>query len=222
MAQRSLLLKLTPPKKKSRLDNCEKSSMTTPLNPKDTVAAPPARRVSKRLSAQNDQSDESIIDNFFAQRKAKHCKQQSLVVSLNKVRMQRDRVIQELLNASNSKTLKAMLKRTNTRIKSIKKKVGGAKTITAKHVCILYPLYDLLRTHISMHIRQVYEVLEKNFMNCPWPIPPSSVLMYLSLEEVPGVQTREERLRSVIAHDMKWRHASNWEFRPVRPYPVAT
>ena len=37
---------------------------------------------------------EQIIDDFFAQRKAKHDKQQSLVASLKKVRMQRDHVIQ--------------------------------------------------------------------------------------------------------------------------------
>lgn len=222
MAQRSLLVRLTPPNKKSRLEKCEKSGITPALNAKDAVAAQPFRRVSRRILAQSNQSNDQSVDKFFTQCKPKHGKQQRLIVSFNKVRMQRDRVIQEIHNASNSKRLMAMLKRANVQMNSFKKKVGRAESIKAKHVCIKSPLCGILHTHISMHTQQVYEILENNFVHCPWPIPPSSVLMYLALDEIPGNQTREARLRSIISNDMKWRHTSQWEFRPVRPYPAAT
>ena len=105
MAQRSLLVRLTPPKKKSFVGSREE----TPPNAKAAVAvAAPAQRVSKRLVAHKEQSDvvrKRIIDSFFAQRKSKHGKKQSPVITLNKVRMQRERVLQELQKKSNSKTL---------------------------------------------------------------------------------------------------------------------
>ena len=94
---------------------------------------------------------------------------------------------QELLSTSNSKILKVVLKRTNTRIKSLKKKVGRVKKIMS-NMCVFYILFMTycLHTRISIHTLHVYEVLEMSFINCPWPIPPSSVLMYLSIEKIPG------------------------------------
>ena len=121
MAQRSLLVRLTPPKKKPFVDGREE----TPLNAKKTVVVTAAaQRVSKRLVAHKEQSDvarKRIISSFFEQRKVKHGKKQSAVVTLNKVRMQRDRVLQELLESSNSKSLKRLLARTNSRVKTLKK-----------------------------------------------------------------------------------------------------
>ena len=99
MAQRSLLLRLTPPKTKVYLDKCEESDNTPSLNAKEYVVAP-SQRVSKRLVTRKDKDNcrkrksdvdrKRIIDNFFSKRKPKHDKHQSPVVSLNKVRMQRD------------------------------------------------------------------------------------------------------------------------------------
>ena len=134
MAQRSLFVRLTPPKKKSFVGSREE----TPLNAKEAVAvAAPAQRVSKRLVAHKEQSDvvrKRIISTFFQHRKANHGKKQSPVVALNKVRMQRDRVLQELLESSNSKSLNRLLARTNTRVKTLQKKAGNTEKVTAQHV----------------------------------------------------------------------------------------
>ena len=134
MTQRSLLVRLTPPQRKSFVGSREE----TPLNAKEAVAvAAPAQRVSKRLVAHKEQSDvvrKRIISSFFQNRKANHGKKQSPVVALNKVRMQRDRVLQELLESSNSKSLNRLLARTNSRVKTLQKKAGNTEKVTAQHV----------------------------------------------------------------------------------------
>ena len=134
MAQRSLLVRLTPPKKKSFVGSREE----TPLNVKEAVTVDAsAQRVSKRLVSHKEQSDvdrKRIISSFFEQCKVNHGKQQSPVVTLNEVRMQRDRVLQELLESSNSKSLNRLLARTNSRVTTHPKKEVNTKKVTAQYV----------------------------------------------------------------------------------------
>ena len=75
---------------------------------------------------------------------------------------------------------------------------------------------------LTFIIHQVYQVLDKHFADCPWPVPPSAILMHLPIEEIPGVKTREEVLRDIIGFDMKWRKTVKWQFQNVTPYPDIT
>lgn len=62
---------------------------------------------------------------------------------------------------------------------------------------------------------QVYDVLDTELSQCPWPVPPSSILLHLSFKEVraDGLN-REAVLREVRSKDKKWR---NWEWIEVGP-----
>ena len=134
ITQRSLLVRLTPAQKKSFVGSREETS----LNAKEAVAvAAPAQRTSKRLVTHKEQSDvarKRIISSFFENGKANHGKKQNPAVTLNKVRMQRDRVLQELLESSISKSLNRLSARTNSRVKTLKKKAGNTKKVTTQHV----------------------------------------------------------------------------------------
>ena len=67
-----------------------------------------------------------------------------------------------------------------------------------------------------MNVLQVYELLDTEFSECPWPVPPSSILLHLPFKEMRADKnwTREEVLRWVDQKDNKFR---NWEFKEINP-----
>ena len=70
---------------------------------------------------------------------------------------------------------------------------------------------------------QVYEVLEKHFKNCPWPVPPSAILMHLPVQEdrEKGL-TSEAILRDIVSRDKKQRNCFPWIIRDVGVRPDKT
>lgn len=80
-----------------------------------------------------------------------------------------------------------------------------------------------MQVNLAIHCCQiqVYQLLEAKFTGCPWPIPPSAILLHLPVQEIVGTATREEVLRNIISGDRKWRHTTRWQFQDVRPYPKA-
>ena len=71
---------------------------------------------------------------------------------------------------------------------------------------------------------QVYKMLDEDeqFCNCPWPIPPSAILLHLPIAEAKPKQTSEDILRYIISRDKQWRNFGNWDIRDVRPRPEWT
>ena len=65
-------------------------------------------------------------------------------------------------------------------------------------------------------------MLDEQFCNCPWPVPPSAILMHLPIAEEKPKQTSEAILRSIISRDKKWRNFGNWDIRDVPPGPEWT
>ena len=155
------------------------------------------RRLSSRLRLANSKENQpkQLINDFF---KAHKQGKQSTTVTLGKVHMQHERVAQELRHEPGSKVLQQRMKKLQTLVKNLKKRNPCSSRTTAK---------------------QVYAFLEQKFANCPWPIPPSALLMELPIEEIADKRTREQVLRGIIIKDKKWRHSTKWEFRDVRPYP---
>ena len=79
--------------------------------------------------------------------------------------------------------------------------------------------------HISQHdlYLQVYDVLENNFADCPWPVPPSAILMYLPIKEQRQKgMTSEAVLRKIVSRDKKQRHCYHWLIRDVNVRPDKT
>ena len=64
---------------------------------------------------------------------------------------------------------------------------------------------------------QVFTVLEQEFADCPWPVPPSAILKFLPIPEDPvGTPKRrnsEAVLRSMLGRDKRFKEASTWEFK---------
>ena len=70
---------------------------------------------------------------------------------------------------------------------------------------------------------QVYDVLEKNFADCTWPVPPSAILLHLPIKEQKEKGLNSEAiLRSVITRDRSAKYGSTWDIRPVEVRPEWT
>ena len=76
------------------------------------------------------------------------------------------------------------------------------------------------------HHLQVYQVLDEEFHDCPWPVPPSALLKFLPISEDPeGTPKRrnsEAVLRDMIGRDKRYKTISNWEFRDAGMRPTST
>ena len=58
-------------------------------------------------------------------------------------------------------------------------------------------------------------MLDEVFAKCPWPVPPSSILLHIPIKEQKPTRTNEAILHDVITRDRNWRNFGNWEFRNV-------
>ena len=150
-------------------------------------------RSRSRLAIRNKNEPKQIIINFF------QGKQSKAPNTLGKVLMHHQRVAQELRYEPGSKVLKQRLTKIQTIIRNMMKKRNACSS--------------------QIKAKQVYEFLEQKFATCPWPIPPSAILMTLPIQEIDGKRTREQVLRRIIKADKKWRHSTEWEFRDISPYP---
>ena len=165
MAQRALMVNLTPPKKMRRQSDITPDVDDDQHVNKSVAVAASAVRRSKRIAAHQtahnepcdvellpdnvfEEQRQSIIDKFFAKKKAKFCKT-SKMVSLSKVRMQRERVLQELKANKDSKSLKKLLAKLNTKVKSRRKQMPAWKKTTAQQV---YTLIDILYSYVFTYI----------------------------------------------------------------------
>lgn len=68
----------------------------------------------------------------------------------------------------------------------------------------------------------MYELLDRVFANCPWPVPPSGILLHIPVNENKPKKTSEAILRDVIGRDRQWRNFGNWDIRDVPPRPAQT
>ena len=66
---------------------------------------------------------------------------------------------------------------------------------------------------------QVFTVLDQEFADCPWPVPPSAILKFLPIDEDPvGTPKRrnsEAVLRAMLGKDKRFKLSANWEFKDV-------
>ena len=78
-------------------------------------------------------------------------------------------------------------------------------------------------THFKATVADVYHVLDTEFADCPWPIPPSAILKYLPVDEdPPGTHKRrnsESVLRNMITQGRQLKACSGWEFRDAGSRP---
>ena len=120
---------------------------------------------------------------------------------LGQAKRKRDRIRQELdIAERNDRKLQSKLTATNKRIAELRG--AQVRRPTAK---------------------EVYEVLEKNYSECPWPVPPSSILMHLPVQEDKEAGlTSEAILRRIIGADKRARHCFQWEIRNVEVRPEWT
>lgn len=66
-------------------------------------------------------------------------------------------------------------------------------------------------------------MLENNFADCPWPVPPSAILMHLPIKEQKQKgMTSEAVLRQIVSRDKKQRHCYQWLIRDVNVRPDKT
>ena len=75
-------------------------------------------------------------------------------------------------------------------------------------------------------LQQVYHVLDTEFSDCPWPLPPSAILKFLPVDEDPP-ETHKRRnsesvLRNMIAQGRRLKACSDWEFRDAGSRPACT
>ena len=96
------------------------------------------------------------------------------------VSMQRDRILQHAKThpemwARN----KLLFKRKQKRLVKMRKESGPPPKIS--------DVYNLLNS--------------KPFEDCPWPIPPSVILLHLPIAEIPGVKNAEAILRTMVGDD---------------------
>ena len=70
---------------------------------------------------------------------------------------------------------------------------------------------------------QVYQVLEENYRDCPWPVPPHAILMHLPVQEQRAKgRTSEAILRQIVGRDKRMRHCFHWDIRDVEVRPDFT
>ena len=81
-------------------------------------------------------------------------------------------------------------------------------------------MYEVLQIYLLFVELQVYEVLENNYRDCPWPVPPSAILMHLPVAERKDKGlTSEAILRRIVGADKRQRHCFQWEIRNVEVRP---
>ena len=66
-------------------------------------------------------------------------------------------------------------------------------------------------------------MLDEYFHDCPWPVPPSAILLHLPVQEDKSAGlTSEAMLRKVIGADKRQRYCHDWQIRNVDVKPDAT
>ena len=138
-------------------------------------------------------------------------------LALGKAMMKRDRLLQQKWvrngqqHVENNNKVQAMLQEVNETIDALQQNDMEEPTSAEVLFCNLV-LIILLQ---YMCCSQVYEVLDEEFAQCPWPVPPSSILLHLPFKERRGKKlTREAVMCEVVSKDHKWH---NWEFREINP-----
>ena len=113
---------------------------------------------------------------------------------LGRASMQRDRLLQQATSFPEMwQRNKLLLKRQQQRVARMSKEVQRAGP--------------------APRIQDVYNLLDsKTFRDCPWPIPPSAILMFLPIAEIPGVRSAEANLRKMHGDDKSLKYISNWKF----------
>lgn len=62
---------------------------------------------------------------------------------------------------------------------------------------------------------QVFNVLDDIFNDCPWPVPPSAILLHLPFMEKTEKEN-EAKLRALISTDKSQLHCTDWKFANIR------
>ena len=135
-----------------------------------------------------------------------------------KASMQRDRMLQQASTREEAWARnKLLIKRTQQRVVKLRKNLG--RPTTMRDVCIWLYLCStycssctLIIHCVACFYRQVYELLDEKFSECPWPVPPWAILNYLPIPEQPGVATSEALLRKMKGQDKRYLLTSRWEF----------
>ena len=113
---------------------------------------------------------------------------------LGRASMQRDRLMQQ------AKTFPEMWQRNKDLLKRQQQRIARMRK-------------DVQRAGPPPTMQDVYDLLDsKTFQDCPWPIPPSAILMFLPIAEIPGVRSAEASLRKIHGDDKSLKYISNWEF----------
>lgn len=146
---------------------------------------------------------------------------------LGHIKRKRDRIQQEILHASRiDRNLQSQLTASNKRISQLQ----GAEAVlpSVKEVCIcvlfLFHVFNFVQVTSQCDLYlQVYDVLKNNYADCPWPVPPSAILMHLPIKEQRQKgMTSEAILRQIVSRDRKYRHCANWLIRDVHVRPDKT
>ena len=90
-------------------------------------------------------------------------------------------------------------------------------------VCVTLSLIVPSFTSLFLVLLQIYEVLDTHYSDCPWPVPPSALLMHLPIkEDREKGRTSEAILRDIVSRDRKQRQCFPWDIRNVDVRPDQT
>ena len=147
-------------------------------------------------------------------------------LSLGKAMMKRDRLLQQKWskrnspnNAERNNKIKLMLIEINKTIDSLRE--SAMQSPTPKEVCKMqlllcrWPPLTYLKHIKTNYSLQVYGLLDQEFATCPWPVPPSAILLHLPFAENRDKnQTRESVMRDMLS---KHKKEYKWEFKEINP-----
>lgn len=147
---------------------------------------------------------------------------------LGKCCSQRDRMLQQTKASGEVwKKNKQLIKRMQNRIKKMKDRMKSDVTmkdvsvrmrvcVSIVIVCMLFFGITLNHCH-SFHCmlrtcRSIVSWTGSKFADCPWPLPPSAILLCAPIHEIPGQKTSEELLRKMHGNDKILKYNSAWQF----------
>ena len=142
---------------------------------------------------------------------------------LGRAKMKRDRLLQEIVGAAKNKSLTLHLRK---QLRDVQKRLSSLQGAAVRRpktqeVCCVMLYGQFMFLLIAMRM-QVYAMLDDVFHDCPWPVPPSAILLHIPVQENKPKQTSEAILRDVLGRDRKWKSFGNWDIRDVAPRPDAT
>ena len=185
------------------------------------MAEPSATRASTRKRSRRSESLGSAKKNRVTKAqgtKAPRSQLQQDRLSLGTSCALRDRILQHQdADGVVPKNLQPTLQDVRKQIVDLERKITRKATAAdvRAHACPTPLCPTISYMHVCCH--QVYKVLDDEFEDCPWPVPPSAIMKFVPIPEDPTGKPKrrnnEAVLRDILGRDKRFKNISQWEFR---------